>query len=141
VLAGEAPPERRVARARLDAARRRIVAGEDFRAVAKELSEGGTKEKGGDLGIITKGDLSSEIDAVVFMLGGGALSEPVETKFGYHLLRVDEKFPVTFLPFEEVKEQVRESYQQKEYEKRLSEYIEKLRKKYFVKVEVEGAGS
>jgi len=129
------PGDRAAAREKIETARKRILAGESFPAVAREVSEGGTKEKGGDLGIVTRGELTAEIDSVVFSLDQGSLSNPVESKFGIHLLRIDEKFPAAYTPFDEAKEKVRSTYQEAEYNKRLTEFIQKLREKYYVKIE------
>ncbi len=141
LLAEPGTPERATARTKVDDARRRLVEGEDFRAVAREVSQGGTRDKGGDLGIVTRGDLSAEIDSVVFGLDAGKISDPVESKFGWHLLRVDEKFPVAYTPFEDAKEKVREAYQDSEYSKRLADYVKKLREKMFVKIEIDESGA
>jgi parvulin-like peptidyl-prolyl isomerase len=135
------PDARDEARRKVEAAAKRIAAGEEFAKVAREVSQGSTREKGGDLGLIAKGELAEEIDKVVFALAPKELSKPVESKFGIHLLRVEEKLPVVYTPFEEAKEKIRAAWQDKEYEKRLKDYIEGLRQKYFVKVDVADTGS
>lgn len=137
VLASDDKEQRALARKVIDEARARIVGGEDFAAVAKEVSQGGTAEKGGELGVVVRGELAPEIDAVVFSLESGQLSEPVSSKFGWHLLRVDERFPVTYTSFEEVKEQIRDKNQDSEFEKRIVEYVDKLRASAFIRIDVD----
>ncbi len=64
-----------------------IKGGADFAALAKQHSECPSKANGGDLGEFERGAMVKEFDKVAFQLGVGELSEPVQTKFGYHLIR------------------------------------------------------
>lgn len=67
----------------------RIKNGEDFAALAAELSDDpGSAQNGGDLGFNPRGVFVPEFDAVAFELSVNQLSEPVETEFGFHIIRV-----------------------------------------------------
>ena len=95
------------ARAKLDAARKRIEAGEDFAAVAKETSEDpGSRDSGGDLGFFARGAMVSEFETAAFALEPGALSEPVESPFGLHLIKLEEKQAAVTLPYSEASAKV-----------------------------------
>lgn len=76
----------------LEAARARIAAGEDFRAVAAAVSESPDKTDGGLLGVVAEKDLSAEIFDAVFALKTGEVSPITRTPQGYHLFWVDERF-------------------------------------------------
>jgi peptidyl-prolyl cis-trans isomerase D len=79
-------------RAKAEGALARLAAGEDFEALAKELSnDTASKDVGGDLGLITRGDVSLALESVVFDLEVGTVSEIVEGPEGLHIVRVDEK--------------------------------------------------
>ncbi|MBD3398129.1 hypothetical protein GF413_03600, partial [Candidatus Micrarchaeota archaeon] len=92
---------------RIEKIRERIVAGEEFSQVAKEVSEDeASKEKGGALGLFSRGVLSEPLDEVAFELEEGQISAPVKTSLGYHLIKVEKKIPEKRLPFDEVKEKI-----------------------------------
>ncbi|HET9250492.1 MAG TPA: peptidyl-prolyl cis-trans isomerase [Candidatus Eisenbacteria bacterium] len=96
------------ARKRARQARERIVKGEDFEAVAREVSEDpSSAAKGGDLGEMTRAAVVKEFADAAFSLPIGAISEPVETRFGVHILRVDERKPERLRPLEECVEEIR----------------------------------
>ena len=76
--------------AAIEAIRARIEGGEDFAAVAKAESDCPSGSSGGDLGSFGRGAMVPEFDKAAFELETGALSDVVETDFGYHvILRTD----------------------------------------------------
>lgn len=79
---------REEARALIDAARVEALApGADFAALARERSEDGSAERGGDVGTLGRGRLAPEYEAAVFALPEGAISEVVETDVGFHVIQ------------------------------------------------------
>lgn len=69
----------------------RIAAGEDFTEVAKEVSQDpGSAPQGGDLGMVSQGDMVEAFDAKLFSMKAGEISEPVLSKFGYHIIKLNE---------------------------------------------------
>ncbi|MBY0401431.1 SurA N-terminal domain-containing protein [Myxococcota bacterium] len=82
------------AREKAQRARDRILAGEDFAAVATEISgDTATAQQGGDLGTFARGVNDPAFDDAAFALEAGGLSEVVRSVHGFHVIRVDEKLP------------------------------------------------
>jgi peptidyl-prolyl cis-trans isomerase D len=78
------------AKAKAEAARARALKGEDFAKLAQSLSEDtGSAREGGDLGYNTKGKMVASFDDAQFALKPGEISEVVESRFGYHVIKVE----------------------------------------------------
>ncbi|WP_428099935.1 SurA N-terminal domain-containing protein [Candidatus Rariloculus sp.] len=100
------------ARARADAALERASGGEDFAALAAELSDdAGTSGQGGDLGWIARGTLEGPFEDALFAMQVDEISEVVESDFGYHVLRLDEVRAGDVQTFDEVRDELRTQYQ------------------------------
>jgi len=68
--------------------KKRIEAGADFAKCAKMYSVCPSAEKGGELGLVSQGQLINELDTVLFSEEVGKLLGPVESRFGYHLIEI-----------------------------------------------------
>jgi peptidyl-prolyl cis-trans isomerase D len=98
------------ARAKVAGAIERARAGEDFGKLAREISEDpGTKESGGDLGWVAKGDLVPQFEEAMLALDKGAVTgEPVRTPFGFHAIKVEDVKPGGRKPLKEVAPSIRD---------------------------------
>ena len=65
--------------------------GEDFAYLARQYSQCPSKTMGGDLGYFKRGQMVKEFETAAFNLPVGEVSEPVQTQFGWHLIRVVDK--------------------------------------------------
>jgi len=112
---------------------KKIKEGADFSQIAKENNIDGSKNRGGDLGWISKGYMIKEFEEVAFSLKKGEISDVIKTKFGYHIIKVEDIKPEEEKNFEEVKESIRKKIE----EERIKQLEEDLKKKYNVKVNYE----
>ncbi|MFZ0496317.1 MAG: peptidylprolyl isomerase [Methylocella sp.] len=87
------------------AALKRLMGGDDFATIVKEVSKDSGSE-GGDLGWRTKAELVPEFADAAFKLEVGQVSDPVKSPFGWHIIEVMDKRQKTFPPFDQVKDQV-----------------------------------
>jgi peptidyl-prolyl cis-trans isomerase D len=86
----------------------RIQAGEDFAALAGQLSEDPVSaQQGGDLGLFKRGEMVKAFEEVAFGLQPGIVSDPVRTDFGYHLIKVEERQEAGYEPLETVRAELR----------------------------------
>ncbi len=97
IPSGATPEQVDSVRAFARSLRERIVAGESFESIAREYSQDpGSAASGGDLGTFGRGEMVRPFEEAAFALEPGEVSEPVETPFGFHLIRVDERVIPSF---------------------------------------------
>jgi peptidyl-prolyl cis-trans isomerase C len=96
------------ARRLAEAARARITGGADFSVVAREVSEDGSVAmNGGALGWFTRDKMDPRFAAAAFAMNQvGAVSEPVQSQFGWHIIRLDGRRESKILPYEEVRDRI-----------------------------------
>ncbi|MET0652314.1 MAG: peptidylprolyl isomerase [Hyphomicrobiaceae bacterium] len=85
----------------------KVAYGTDFAELAKQNSKDpGSKDQGGDLGYFSKGQMVPQFEEAAFKLQKGEVSQPFETQFGWHILKVDDKRTGQAVPFDTVKERI-----------------------------------
>ena len=106
----------------------RLNSGEDFAHLANEFSADiGSASQGGDLGWISRGATVPAFESVAFTLSEGEISEPVESEFGVHIIRVDEIQAEKAKPFEEVRDELAEQAIRNQAEIEMFEIAEEMR--------------
>jgi peptidyl-prolyl cis-trans isomerase C len=109
--------------------------GDDFAQIAKKSSiDPGSKQKGGDLGYISKGQMVREFEAAALRLKPGEISEPVKTQFGYHVIKVTELKTGKIVEFDQVKNMLSQRLSAKKQKEFFDTYMEGLKKNYKVDV-------
>jgi peptidyl-prolyl cis-trans isomerase SurA len=109
-----------------------LKAGQRFSEVAKKYSDGSSAEQGGDVGMMKEGSLAPEIAAVVGKLDVNEFSNPIQTKYGYIILKVMERYSPGIPKFEEVEQRVEETLYNQNMQPRLREYLTQLRKESYI---------
>ena len=120
--------ERDAARQLLEDIRQRVEAGEDFAALAREHSEDGSAERGGDLGFFGPGMMVKPFEQAAFALSPGEMSGIVETRFGLHLIQLVERQPGGFVPLADAAGQIRSYLFNERYQQALGAAVEELRR-------------
>ena len=93
---------------------KRLEKGEDFAALAGELSLGPSASRGGDLGYFLAEEMVQAFSDAAFALQPGELSAPVETEYGWHVIRLEDRRVVPPPSFEDLSEQIRAFLEQQE---------------------------
>ncbi|HUF47058.1 MAG TPA: peptidylprolyl isomerase [Vicinamibacterales bacterium] len=114
-------------KARMDAARERIVKGEAFAAVAAEVSEAPSKANGGLIGPVEVAQLAPAMKAVIDGLQVGDVSEPLRTSRGFQMLSLESRSAAEPRPFAEVSEEIMRRIQSQRADAETARYLDGLR--------------
>jgi parvulin-like peptidyl-prolyl isomerase len=98
-----------------------------FEAVVEKYTD--CKEDGGNLGLISRGRMVEEFEDVVFNLGVGQVSEIFRTRFGFHIVKVYERYPPAILGLEKVKDQIINILEEQVRQDTIYEFIDGLKQK------------
>ena len=125
----DAPDDQKAeARKKIEAVQEKVKKGEDFATLAKTYSEGPSGPSGGDLGYFRRGQMVKPFEDAAFSLKPNETSEIVETRFGYHLIKVDDKKPAKKMTYAEVKDRLNDHLKKQKADSEADAYIETLRK-------------
>jgi len=106
----------------------------DFAKLATTSSDSGTKAKGGDLGEVARGELLPDLDKAVFNATAGTVLGPIESKSGWHILKVEARLPSEVPAFESVKDRLRKDASEDAWQRDYKAYIDRLRKDAFIQI-------
>ena len=120
---------KKASRSELERIQKRVKKGEDFAALAREFSQGPTGIKGGDLGYFSRGRMVKSFEEAAFALNPGDVSGIVETRFGYHLIKVTDKREEGVIGFDEVKDRLHEGLKRVAVQEEVGKHVAELRKK------------
>jgi peptidyl-prolyl cis-trans isomerase C len=116
------------ARKRIEEIQEKLRQGEEFEALAGQYSECPSAASGGDLKYFRRGQMVKPFEAVAFTLKPGDVSEIVETRFGYHLIKVTDKKPEETVAYEDVNEKIKEYLRREKTQGEMIPYVERLEK-------------
>jgi peptidyl-prolyl cis-trans isomerase C len=107
VAPGAGEETKRATRKKMAGVLAEVRAGGDFAALARKYSEDATAAQGGDLGFFPRGRMVKPFEDAAFALKVGAVSDLVETPFGFHVIKVEERRAPGPVAEEAVREQIR----------------------------------
>jgi peptidyl-prolyl cis-trans isomerase C len=106
---------------------KKVKAGGDFAALAKENSDCPSKERGGDLGFFDRGTMVKEFADTAFAMKVGEISGVVETQFGYHIIKVTDRQKGGMTAFDKAKTDIVKSLQDKKKGELFKAMLEKIK--------------
>ncbi|TET09814.1 MAG: hypothetical protein E3J83_01545 [Candidatus Atribacteria bacterium] len=104
----------------------------DFAELAKEKSIGPSAPSGGDLGFFTRGQMVKEFEDAAFSLEPGEISGVVQSQFGYHIIKCEEKKEEYSPTFEEAKERISNTLKYQRENEAIIAFTSKLREEAFI---------
>ncbi|NOY13988.1 MAG: hypothetical protein GXP51_10050 [Deltaproteobacteria bacterium] len=128
------PEERAVLKAKAAALLKRAKSGEDFYNLAYYNSEDRTRYVGGDLGLFHAGQTAKPFEDALKRLQVGGISGLVQTRWGYHIIKLTEKKDPHQLPFAEVRTKIRTQLEKTQRDRFYRQWIDGLKAKYQVEM-------
>ena len=127
--------EKKKIKAKAEEILEKLKKGEDFAKLASEVSEDpGTKAKGGDLDFFPKGTMIPAFEEAAFSLKPGEMSGLVETEYGYHIIKLEEKKDAVLEPYEKIKDKVKDQALQEMRKAAVTDFVEKSLKNARVEI-------
>src|SRR5215470_1214080 len=111
---------------------KRIGEGEDFAVLAKRFSDGSTAQQGGYLGVYKRGELSKSIEDKVFTMKKNQLTDVIETRQGFLILQVLERYEAGVQPYDKVENEIMDHLYGERIQPALREYLKTLREQSYV---------
>jgi peptidyl-prolyl cis-trans isomerase C len=113
----------------------RIKKGEDFGKLAQKYSiDPGSAKNGGDLGFFSAGQMVPEFETAAAQMNVGEISEPVKTKFGYHIIKVTDKKTGKPLEFDKIQNNIFQRLSAEKQKEVFDSFVESLQKSYKVEI-------
>jgi parvulin-like peptidyl-prolyl isomerase len=127
VLKAEGQEEKERRRPDAEAALRRLESGEEFWAVAAEVSESSSSEEGGLLGAMKRDDLSEVLREPASTLEPGKVSGIIDAPYGFHIIKMESRSEEHVRPLDEVRGEVRRTIEDRKYTTERNAYMERTR--------------
>ena len=112
----------------------RLLNGDDFEQLARNYSEEPHAEDGGRMGWVSRGELLPELDAVLFQLQPGQVSESIQTKLGFHLLKVMQRRTVSDRDVADAQRKVEGRIYQEKFSQALAQWLHELKERAYIHV-------
>ncbi len=126
--------EKSIARGRAEALLATLKQGESFEELALRFSDGPNASQGGRLGLVRQGELLPAIEQAVAGLPVGGMTGLIETPEGFHIVRVDDKKPRQFRPYEQVKNEIQSLVFQQKTEDQYQIWMADLKNKAYIEI-------
>jgi parvulin-like peptidyl-prolyl isomerase len=106
--------------------RQRLLRGEDFEALASEHSQGPARARGGHMGVFQRGQLPEEFESVAYNLLPGEISEVFRTRFGFHIVRLNDRVEESVAAVDDIREEIYRDLQQRKQQHEVERFMAQL---------------
>jgi len=131
---GRTPEEMGVIQRKMEDYRNRVLKGEEFSELAKRYSEGSTAKEGGNLGTFERGQLDKQLEPAVFALNRGGISDVIQTKTGFEVLKVVDHYQAGQQPLDKVENEIMNKLYLQKMQPTMRDYLAQLREESYVMV-------
>lgn len=123
------PTQREEALLRIQAVQHKLSQGENFTALALKYSEDTSKARGGDLGYLERSQMIKPLANAAFSLKPGEVSEIIETRLGYHLIKVVDKIPSSQMAYRNARTKIERTLRRNKEKAAAQKYLARLKRK------------
>jgi peptidyl-prolyl cis-trans isomerase SurA len=132
---GKSPEEIEAVQKKAEDLRNRVGKGDEFSEIAKRYSEGSTaKDQSGDLGTYQRGQLSPQLEEVVFKMEKGQITDVIQTKTGFEVLKVVNHYQSGLQPLDKVENEIMNRLYMQKMQPTMRDYLAQLREESYVMV-------
>ena len=117
----------------------RLKQGDSFEDLALRFSDGPNASHGGHLGLVRQGELLPEIERTIATMVPGGTSDMIETPDGLHIVRLEDKNPKQFRPYEQVRAEIQGLVFQQKSEDAFQSWLANLKNKAYIEIKFESA--
>jgi parvulin-like peptidyl-prolyl isomerase len=135
VPAGATPAQVEAARAKAENIHKKLVGGADFASMAQQYSDDDSKSKGGELGYFSPDELNDQVEAAIKNLKPGQISEVVRTKYGFHIVKLEQHQQPGVRTLDQVKDEIRDSLMTEKARAQFQKWVDQsLVKQHYVEI-------
>ena len=132
---GKSPEEIESVQKKAEDFRNRVMKGDDFNEIAKRYSEGSTaKDQGGSLGTFKQSELAPQLEEVVFKMDKGQITDVIQTKTGFEVLKVENHYKAGLQPMDKVENEIMNRLYMQKMQPQMRDYLGQLREESYVMV-------
>jgi peptidyl-prolyl cis-trans isomerase SurA len=131
---GKSPEEIESVQKKAEDFRNRVMKGDDFNEIAKRYSEGSTAKDGGDLGTFKQSELAPQLEEVVFKMDKGQITDVIQTKTGFEVLKVENHYKAGLQPMDKVENEIMNRLYMQKMQPQMRDYLGQLREESYVMV-------
>ena len=122
------------AKALMEQLHQQLKAGADFAELARRYSEDSYRDQGGRMDWTAQGELMPELDAALFSLPPGELSEPIRSRLGFHVVRVEDRRTASSLSLVEANRAIQQHLYQEKFEAALARWLDELKQRAYIQI-------